>query len=56
MNDDMDEAMGIGIYNRILEYSIGYWNYTVGERSMFILSRRRQIYNDMRLDYQQVIQ
>ena len=40
----------------LLEYSTRCWNYTVGERSMFIWFRSRQIYDDMRLNYRQVIQ
>ena len=40
----------------MLDCRIGYWNYAVDGQSMFILFRCRQIYNDMRLDCQRVIQ
>ena len=51
-----DYILHVRMYNRMLEYTVVYWNYAVNGQSMFILFRCKQIYNDMRLDYRHVIQ
>ena len=54
--DTLRHLLRVRMCNRLLEYTPGYWNYTVDEQSTFVLFRCWEMYNDMRLDYQQVIQ